>query len=246
MSDTSNNTDALAALSAEHDALTAEYQAAWTVWHEAVSQIPADASLVDLDARRAKAHAITQDAAANQAAISDKMAKHADRATAWASERVVADTSGLDSTDNAALRRVLDRALATGDETRALAAASTLSADGDHTALSAVSAAFPEVGTALSILDTYATGPDADLAAMSYMRATMPDDDRIRPNFEAARTIQKRQAEQRAAEAAELEARRQSYRPRSAGTLRSDESRTRGGNTPVPGGGRGGRGAVGR
>ena len=178
---------ALDALNAEHDALRAEYQTAWTVHHDAINAIPANASLSDMDARRDKALDVTEAAQADQARIADKLAKHAERAAAWASERVKADTSNLDALNGAASRRVLDRAVASGDESRAVAAAMMLDADGDHTAMPRVSTTFPEVGVALSILDKYRAGYDADLASLYYMTVRAPADERIAPSLDVAR-----------------------------------------------------------
>jgi hypothetical protein len=185
MSDTTNNT--LDALNAEHDALTAAYQTPWHVHNDAISAIPADASLRDMDVRRDKALDVTEAAQADQARVAEKLVRHAERAAAWASERVNADTSDLDALDGDALRRVLDRALASGDESRAVAAARMLDADGDHTAMPRVSATFPEVGVALSILDKYRAGYDADLASMRYMTVRTPADERIAPTMDVAR-----------------------------------------------------------
>ena len=201
MSDNAHNIESL---HAEHDALVGEYATAYRVHSDTISAIPADASLRDMDARRDKALDITEAAQADQARVGEKLVQSAERAIEWATARTKADTTGLDALDGASLKRVYDRAIKSGDEARAIAAARMLDVDGDGGAsLAGVSAAFPEVGTALGILDAYKVGPESVLGGLRYMAVRAPDDSRIAPTIEVA---QRHAAEFRAAQQAELDA----------------------------------------
>jgi hypothetical protein len=233
MTDTTKTID-IDAVEARRDELTREYADIWRSHNGAISAIPVDASLRDMDDRRDRAARDTAAAAEDQRRVADELLEGAEQAVEWSHS--ILDTGdysdGLDGMDRDALTRVFDRAVIRGDRARAIAAARLLDADGDSTAMPRLSANYDDVRVALDYLDAYGRDAQAILAPLRGATVRMPDDQRIRPNIDVARQIEREDAEIRAAEeAAALEARRKLHdelsRPLSGGKARSVESRQR-------------------
>jgi len=240
------------ATEARIEELRGEYIAARQVHSDAIGALPADTTLRDMDTRRACAAELTRDALTEQERIADELVEAAGDALSWAGSVLDAGdfSDGLDGMDSESLRRVMDRAVIRDDRARALAAAQLLDADGDTTAMPRLSVNYPDIGVALEYVDTW-SDPSAVLAPLRSAAVRMPSDDRIRPSVEVAQRHAREDADARAAEMRdELEQRQKLHdelnRTISGGVARSDESRQRVKRTPVPGGGRGGRGALGR
>jgi hypothetical protein len=233
--------------------LRGEYIAARQVHTDAIGALPDDAALRDMDTRRDKAAELTRDALSEQERIAGELVEAAADALTWAQDVLDAGdfSDGLDSMDRESLTRVFDRAVIRGDKARALAAAQLLDADGDKTALPRFSANYPDdVGAALGYVAEWGDATRV-LDTLRTSTVKIPSDERIRPSVAVARQHAAEDAERRAAEeAAAHQARRELHaemnRTISGGVARSDESRQRAKRTPVRGGGRGGRGALGR
>lgn len=239
MTDSTNNIGDVEARLDDHKR---EYQGAWHVHNGAINGIRDDASLRDLDARRSKALEFTEDAAAHQSEIADKMIETVE--VGLESARAYLDagdySDGLDGLEKDALKRVLDRSIIAGKERRAVASALLLDGDGDVTALSFLRANFPDARRALDYLDDYGDDPNAVLAPLRSITVRLPDDERVAATREVAERHAREDRERRAAEElADLEERKvrigavSSLHARATnGRMVSDESRTRRRNAP--------------